>query len=277
MQNPDQNAMTSGRQDSGSTAAAPTQSASPQSRQQSKTSDAPKPQRPPMNTQRQKKKAPGPKTAATAKTDAAGAQLGAVVTRNEFYRDRYRTLVKIALFQSFAIVGIIIALMATIIVNEPKREYFATTEDGRQIPMVPLSQPNLSKPALLSWATQSATEVMTFGFNDYKRRLQEASRHFTRDGWLSFTRALQRAEIINLVTQNKQAVSAAPRSAPVLLSEGVVNGRYQWEIELPMLVTTAYGGASTSQTWRVRLIIVRVPTLESPNGVGISQWLARTG
>lgn len=203
--------------------------------------------------------------------------LASVITRNEYYRDQYRTLVRIAFFEAIAIMGLIAAMIVLINVHQPRNFYFATTSDGRQVPMVPLTQPNLSKPALLSWATQAATEVMTFGFNDYRRRLQEASRHFTRQGWLSFTEALQRADIVESVRQNRQAISAAPRSAPILLSEGIINGRFQWEVQIPLNVTTSFGGGTKSDVWNVRLKIVRVPTLESPNGVGIEQWLAMGG
>lgn len=211
------------------------------------------------------------------KAGAKNTSLGSVVVRNDFYRDQYRMLVKIAFLEALTIIGLVCALVTTIVVNQQENVYFATTEDGRQIPMIPLNRPNLSKPALLSWATQAATEVMTFGFNDYRKRLQEASRHFTRQGWISFTQALQRADLITAVSENRQVVSSAPRSAPVLLSEGPINGVFQWEIQIPMLITTATGSASKSDTWMIKLIVERVPTLESPNGVGIKQWLAFQG
>src|SRR5687768_15509474 len=118
--------------------------------------------------------------------------LGRVVIRNEFYRDGYRLALKVAVIQCFIILGLIAAMFYVVHVHQPENRYFATTEDGRLIPMVALTQPNLSTPALMSWVAQSATEVMTFGFNDYRRRLQEASRHFTRRGWESFTSALQK-------------------------------------------------------------------------------------
>jgi intracellular multiplication protein IcmL len=204
--------------------------------------------------------------------------LATVITRNDFYRDQYRSLVKIAVFEGIAIILLILSMVVLINVHQPQDKFFATTSDGRVVPMVPMSQPNLSKPALLSWATQAATEVMTFGFNDYRRRLQEASRHFTREGWLSFTEALKNADIIEAVQVNRQAITAAPRSAPVLISEGVRNdGRFQWEVSIPMNITTSFGGQSKNDFWNVKLTIVRVPVLESPNGVGIQQWLAMGG
>ena len=201
--------------------------------------------------------------------------VGSVVVRNEFYRDGYRTLLRIAVIEAMIILALVGAMYFIIDVHQPENRYFATTEDGRLVPMVPLSEPNLSIPALMSWSAQAATEVMTFGFNDYKRRLQQASRNFTRLGWVSFTSALEKSRIIEMVETNGQVVSAAPASAPILISEGVVNGRYQWQVQVPLVVTYQAGSSVRDDRMLVTLLLVRVPKLESPNGVGIEQWIAR--
>jgi intracellular multiplication protein IcmL len=203
--------------------------------------------------------------------------LGSVVVRNEYYRDGFRTMQKISLLQAIIILGLIAAMIFVIQVHQPKNRYFATTEDGRLVPMIALNEPNLSNSALLSWTAQAATEVWTFGFHDYKRRLQEASSNFTRRGWASFTQALERSRIIEMVKQNQFVVTAAPRSAPVVISEGVQNGRYTWTVELPLKLTYQAGSKTRSDNLRVRLKIVRVPKLESPNGIGINQWIAYPG
>jgi intracellular multiplication protein IcmL len=200
--------------------------------------------------------------------------LGSVMVRNEFYRDGYRNLLRLSVLQALIIVGLVGAMYFVIQVHQPENRYFATTEDGRLVPMVALNQPNLSTPALMSWVAQAATEVMTFGFNDYRRRLQEASRNFTRPGWESFTGALERARIIETVESNQQVVTAAPQGAPILQSEGLVNGRYQWVIELPLILSYQSGTRVKSDSLLVTLVVVRVPRLESPNGVGIEQWIA---
>jgi len=200
--------------------------------------------------------------------------LGRVIVRNEFYRDGYRNLLRLALIQGIIILGLLGAMYYVISVHQPENRYFATTEDGRLVPMVPLSQPNLSTPALMSWVAQASTEVMTFSFNDYRRRLQEASRNFTDRGWESFTTALQQSRIIEMVEANQQVVTAAPSGAPLLNSEGVVAGRYQWVVQLPMVVTYQSGAKSRSDRFLVTVVVVRVPRLESPNGVGIEQWIA---
>ncbi len=229
------------------------------------------------------RKAAAPSAAAAAANAASAtaadntnmqAGLSRVIVRNEFYRDGYRTMLRVALIQGIAILALIVAIVTIVYVNQPENRYFATTEDGRVVPMVSLSEPNLSRPALLSWASQAATETLTFGFHDYRRRLQEASRHFTRPGWNSFVKALQDAGIIEAVEANRQVLSAAPRAAPTILAEGIMNGVYQWQVEMPMMVTYQFGSQQRNTSMTIRLTIVRVPKLESPNGVGIEQWVA---
>ncbi|MEK7802328.1 MAG: type IVB secretion system apparatus protein IcmL/DotI [Pseudomonadota bacterium] len=201
--------------------------------------------------------------------------VGSVIVRNEFYRDGYRSILKIAVIEAMVIVALVGAMYFIIEVHQPENRYFATTEDGRLIPMVALSEPNLSIPALMSWSAQATTEVMTFGFNDYKRRLQEASRNFTRVGWVGFTNALEKSRIIEMVETNQQVVSAVPASAPILVNEGLVGGRYQWQVQVPMVITYQAGAAVRVDKMIVNLTVVRVPKLESSNGVGIEQWIAQ--
>lgn len=201
--------------------------------------------------------------------------LEAVVTRNLYYRDGYRTLVKIAIVQSMAIVALIIALALTIAVSRPQDRFFATTSDGRLIRMIALNEPNMNDAALVSWAARASSDVMTFGFHDYQRRLQEASSYFTRRGWQSFTEALDRSRIMEGVTQAQRVVTSAPKSAPVIIQQGLVDGIYRWIVELPLIVTYQSGTAQQSDTVNVQLVIVRVSTLDSPSGVGIQQWIAR--
>jgi intracellular multiplication protein IcmL len=203
--------------------------------------------------------------------------LGMVVLRNEFYRDGYRSMLKLVVIQGVIILGMIVAMFFVIHTHQPENRYFATTEDGRLIPMIALHQPNLSTPALMSWVAQAATEVMTFGFNDYRRRLQGASRNFTPGGWESFTRALQQSRIIETIEEQQQVATAAPKGAPVLQSSGVSQGRYQWVVQMPMIITYESGAKKRTDNLLVTIVVVRVSRLESPNGVGIAQWIAVHG
>jgi intracellular multiplication protein IcmL len=212
------------------------------------------------------------------KKPSAGRPLGAleaVVTRNLYYKDGYRNLVRIALFQALAICILIAALAITIAVSRPEDRFFATTSDGRLIRMIALNEPNMNDAAIVSWAARAASDVMTFGFHDYQKRMQESSTHFTRRGWQSFTDALGRSRLMENVQKSQQVVTAAPKGAPVVVQQGLVDGIYRWVVELPLIVTYQSGTAQTSSTLEIQLVIVRVSTLDNPSGVGIQQWIAR--
>lgn len=196
-----------------------------------------------------------------------------VLARSAHYQAAFKNMLRVVVFETLAILGLVISLIVYMNVSKPHDIYFATTHDGRQIPLVPLNQPNMQTPALLSWAAQAASEIMTFGFNDYQQRFQKSSRHFTPDGWAKFLGAMQRSRIIESVEGTQQIVTAVPRSAPILTGEGLFNGRYRWLVQLSLLVTYQSGQDKKTTTMTVYLTIERVSTVDSPNGVGISQWI----
>jgi intracellular multiplication protein IcmL len=200
--------------------------------------------------------------------------LTTVVTRNEFYRDGYRRMQQIMLIEAGAIVALILVLALTIGVMKGRDRFFATTSDGRLLEMVALDQPNLPTAKVLSWAAEAATETMTFGFNDYRKRLQDSSRFFTRSGWQTFNDALSKSNLLELVTGNQQVVTAVPRSAPVILQAGLVNNVYQWQVQIPLNITYQVGSKEDNRPQLITLVIVRVSTLETPDGIAIDQWIA---
>lgn len=201
--------------------------------------------------------------------------LDTVITRNLFYRDGYRNLTRLAIIQGLVIIVLLLALTMTILLSKPQDRFFATTADGRLVRMVALDEPNLNDAALVSWVARASSDVMTFGFHDYQKRMQDNSIYFTRRGWQSFTEALQKSRIVETVEKNQQIVTAAPQKAPIIIQQGMVNGIYRWIVELPLIVTYQAGSAQQSSTINAQLVVVRVSTLDSPSGVGIQQWVAR--
>jgi intracellular multiplication protein IcmL len=197
-----------------------------------------------------------------------------IVTRNEFYRDGFRNLIKIAVLQGLVIVGLILTLIVYINNSQPEDRYFATTADGRIMQLLPLNKPNLDDPALLSWVSSAVTDTMSFSYLSYQKDLQKSSRNFTKSGWTSFTSALQKSRILDSVQAQKQIVTSQPRSAPVLLKKGVYGGKYRWVIQMPLSIKYQSQTESRTDTVNLSLVVERVPSLENPSGVGIVQWIA---
>ncbi len=196
--------------------------------------------------------------------------------RNDFYRDNYRKIVWL-LILAFMIIAVLSVGLYYVVTNPPKPQYFATTIDGRVTPLVPLNQPNLSTSALLQWSNTAAIAAYTYNFVNYRQALQEASEYFTPDGWAAFMDALKNSNNLDAVIAKKLIVSAVATGAPVILAQGLMEGRYSWKIQMPMLITYQSASEYSQQSVVVTLLIVRIPTLTSARGIGIAQFVVGSG
>ncbi len=200
--------------------------------------------------------------------------LEVVKLRNNFYRDSYRRVILVLLLS--IILNVLLAIAGGyLFMYRPNPQYFATTADGRVIKLVPLSQPNLSKRAVLQWAVQAATSAYSYNFVNYRKQLEEASNYFTPEGWQQFLKSLEASRNLKAVEAKKLVVSAVPTGAPVVVQEGLIRGRYAWKIQMPMLVTYQSASTQIQQSLFITMLVTRVPTLNAPKGIGIAQFVAQ--
>lgn len=193
--------------------------------------------------------------------------------RNEFYRDNYRRIVAILLL-AFLIITLLISALIYVVTHPPAPKYFATDTTGRIIPLVPLNEPDLSTAALLQWANTAAVAAFTYNFVDYRAQLQAASEFFTPEGWQAYLQSLEASNDLVAVKAKNLVVSAVATGAPIITQRGIVDGRYTWQIQMPLLVTYQSASQITPQNLLVNMVITRVSTLDSPRGIGIAQFIA---
>lgn len=199
-----------------------------------------------------------------------------ILTRNSFYRDGYRLLLRISLVQGVVIVLLVATILTMVLSIDVKYVYFATTSDGRIINIVPLNEPYRTRAAVIAWAAGRAQEVMRFGYNDFRQRLQNSSSYFTTTGWESFTKALKEARILEAVEARKLTVSMQIDAAPEVKNAFEKDGVYTWYLHVPIEIK--FDGNEPMQPIKADLIlqIVRVSTLQNPEGISIEQWIAKT-
>lgn len=195
-----------------------------------------------------------------------------VVMRNDFYKDGQRKLTFILLL-SLCVNIITGVLLGYIITHPPEPRYFATSINGRITPLFPLNEPNQSDSAVLQWANQAAIAAFSYNFVNYRNELQASSGFFTSEGWRQFLGALQESNNLEAVKAKKLIVSAVATRAPIILQKGLLNGRYAWRIQIPILVTYQSASEFTQQNNLVTMLVTRVPTLNAPRGIGISQFV----
>ena len=195
-----------------------------------------------------------------------------VMMRNNFYKDGQRKLTFILLL-SLCVNIITGVLLGYIITHPPEPRYFATSINGRITPLFPLNEPNQSDSAVLQWANQAAIAAFSYNFVNYRNELQASSGFFTSEGWRQFLGALQESNNLEAVKAKKLIVSAVATRAPIILQKGLLNGRYAWRIQMPILVTYQSASEFTQQNNLVTMLVTRVPTLTAPRGIGISQFV----
>ena len=196
--------------------------------------------------------------------------------RNNFYRDNYRRLVSallILLVISIVLVGAILYQL----VNRPEPRYFATTVDGRIMPLYPLSEAMLSPGELLQWAHGAAISAYTYNFVNYREAMQELQNQFTPDGWRYYEDALKVSRNLEMVIAKKLVVSAVATGTPVILDQAVINGRYSWKVQIPLLVSYQSPNEQTQRPVIIMMIVSRVPTVDMPKGIAIVSFVASEG
>lgn len=198
--------------------------------------------------------------------------LVAVAMRNNFYRDGQRKIMGILLISMIANF-ILASMLVYIITHPPAPKYFATSINGRITPLFAMNEPNQSDSAVLQWANQAAIAAFTYNFVNYRSELQASSGFFTADGWDQFLNALQQSNNLEAVKVKKLIVSAVATRAPVILQKGILNGRFAWRVQMPLLVTYQSASEFSQQTNVVTMLISRVSTLNSPRGIGIAQFV----
>lgn len=143
--------------------------------------------------------------------------------------------------------------------------------------MLALGSPIINRQALLDWVSDAAAATYTYDQAHYQQQLQNVvDTYFTKSGGESFKEALQQTGVLTQLVSEKLEVTAVVENQPAILKSGTLLGRYVWKVQLPLLVT--YVTASQKQEYRfiVTMLVVRVPTWQSPQAVGIDQiWVAR--
>ena len=210
--------------------------------------------------------------------DVDGA-LHLTLERNFFYKFIYRSLLKLILILLIIILsltGLIFYLKST----QVGPQYVATTTLGTPVKLVSTMRPNMTHNELRRWANQAAIDSYTFNFSNYRSALQSVRKHYTAIGYQKYIKALQDSRNMEAVKAEKYVVSAQTVTPPQILKEykpQKSGERYSWLVKIPMLLTYESVNKTRQQKVTMLMLIVRLPTLESEDGVGIAQVIISEG
>lgn len=192
--------------------------------------------------------------------------------QDRFYQDKLGLmLLLIALLA--AITGLLIFLLLALQpLRNPPPVFFKASANGELIQELPLDQANITPNVLFNWLVQGMISAHSFNFVNYSSRLEAAREYFTPEGYDSFTRALAEAKILEHMLAEKYVFRGMPTAAPQIIKEGVLANRYLWKVKFPMNFQYRNVSGSLFDVADLSILLVRVPTSESPYGVKILQY-----
>jgi intracellular multiplication protein IcmL len=204
-----------------------------------------------------------------------GGQQNYDVNDSTFYRDPYRSAVK--WLGAMAVVAVVLSLiLAFMAIQRPQPNYYASTTTGQVVPLHSLSEPVITQKHMLQWSSLAALAAYNLDFSNYEKQLKSAQPYFTTGGWDKFQQALKDEGLLSTLIDKKLDMSAVVTDTPVVLNTTVMNGRFTWRVQMPVLVTFE----SASETNKMHLVVTmnvqRVPSLSAPSGIQISDFVSRT-
>jgi hypothetical protein len=159
-------------------------------------------------------------------------------------------------------------------------QFVQLTQDGRIMPVAPLSVRSASDGEILSFATDSVKWINTYDYQSWRDQLQAAADRFSPKGWNSYLSQLVRSDNMNSVRSQYMVVSAVIKGSPIIKKQGVVKsvGAYVWLVDIPVTIRFApppqngQQPQSINQTGVIHLYIARVPLQVSQRGYAIEVY-----
>jgi|GEM_PF-6692301 len=230
-----------------------------------------------------KKPSPDP-TAGTVPT-ASTVPTAGTVTRKSVEREidaaQEHWMGNVALYRLYSIASRInIALLAYsaiatfaavwIETHPPLPTYFATSQTGRIVPLVPLDVPYVTDHTVIAWAMQKVSDAMSFSALNYRRDLQRARQYFTAGGFQGFLDGLKAHAELKAIRERNLMLSTIPTGAGVVVWQGrLPNGIYAWKVQFPVKMIFRSSSAINEHKYLATVLIQRAVTLKNPSALSI--------
>jgi intracellular multiplication protein IcmL len=194
-----------------------------------------------------------------------------VVRSRAWYQRGLRLFVKLTSFLVLVVVLETI-LLFHFALKEKESRYFAVSSDLRLIEMRALTEPQVSSQALLNWTSETVTKTLSLDFLYWKKKLMEVRGSYDPDGFRTLVNSLEDGGHLEKIRLERLSLSAVPSDAPVIVSQGIKNGRMTWKVELPLIISyQSSAGIAATQRLLAEVWVERVTSSANPLGIVIRQ------
>jgi len=125
---------------------------------------------------------------------------------------------------------------------------------------------------VLTWASVVAIKAMTFGSHDYLMRFQDGSNSFKSRAWKAFLESLSQDNFMEDIKDKQVTISASISSVPIVQGEGLYEGVYSWDMQIPLVVSVVTNGETKNLNKLAIVNVVRTVDPSHKRGLAISKW-----
>lgn len=181
-------------------------------------------------------------------------------------------------FLLVVMVGTLAILIRATTTQFPQQAFVYTTNAAAVCAFTPLDQEgDVTEANLRNFATQIVIDLHALDFVNFRSTLDRVTAvNFTPDARVAAAEALRDSGILATVTKQFFILRAVQRDTAQIIERGVVDGRYQWRIRVPVTLAYTSRGREESPSYRPenRDIILTVTRTEqtaaNPLGLVVS-------
>ncbi len=147
---------------------------------------------------------------------------------------------------------------------------------------VPLDQRHRPNVEIARFAQQIIPTVLTYHSDRYEKEYMENIKNFSKVGAQEFVKFLKDRSIVDVLRVGRYNITGIVRDYPIIVNEGVVEGRYRWLIQSRILITyldnkvkkmsDAEADNMVTHEFILTMQLGRVSGVENPSGLMIETW-----
>lgn len=192
--------------------------------------------------------------------------------RNGFIPAAMEKLSRIAIWNAGVSMALILAL-AAIYIFRPAPESFAVTPDGRIIKLIPLSE-GVGQEAILDFVGRAVIASYSIDFLNWERQLGALAPMYTDSGYNAYMQAV--TPFKERVVEGRYITAVGLVTPPLIIKSGIMGGITRYRIRMDIMISfEGQAKRIAPQTWRIDLLVDRVPTSRNPLGIQISSIVAQ--
>ncbi len=156
-------------------------------------------------------------------------------------------------------------------------DYVPVNHNYQVLHVVPLNKPYHDDQFMKRWAYNVVRESFEFDSHNFMNVMAMVQPYYAANAFKTLMSGLKSSGAVHTVEEKHMESTVSLLTAPVILRKGLVGGRYLWQIQFYMQwkLVEPNTGKVLPNDYQVTVLAMRVPILESSNGVLIAHIVTK--